>query len=105
MNALLALPALAALVWALVVVRRIARREKLRRYQLRRSLNRSSQMGKTGGRASARSEMRAYGDPTSVMEQIKKAPPPAEGGMSASAAPQTDGRDTTRSRTKHKHRH
>ena len=76
MNALFALPVLAALVWALVVVRRIARREKLRRYQLRRSLNRSSKRGTTTGRTSARSEMRAYGDPTSVMEQITKSRPP-----------------------------
>ena len=76
MDALYALPVLAALVWAFVVVRRIARREKLRRYQLRRSLNRSSQMGTTGGRASARSEMHAFHDPTTVMDQITKTKPP-----------------------------
>jgi hypothetical protein len=104
MNALYALPVLAALVWALVVVRRIARREKLRRYQLRRSLNRSSQWGTTSGHASARSEMRAFRDPTTVMEEITKTSPPGEGGRPAPAAPRTDGRDTTRSRAKPKRR-
>lgn len=68
---------LVALVVGLVAARRVARRERLRRYQLRRSLSRPIDMTTTKGRASQRSEMRADDDSTMVMDRITNTKPPA----------------------------
>ncbi|MEP7183464.1 MAG: hypothetical protein ABI886_14890 [Betaproteobacteria bacterium] len=76
MDPIYGLGLLAVLVFGLAVVRRVARREKFRRYQLHRSLNRPLDMPTTTGRASRRSEMRADDDSTTVMERITKTKPP-----------------------------
>jgi hypothetical protein len=77
MEMTLGLPLLAGLLYALSVVRKIARRERLRRLQLRRSIGARAPFTFSKPAPSARSEMHAYDDPTTVMEQIRTTTSPA----------------------------
>jgi len=71
MEMTLGLPLLAGLLFALGVVRKIGRRERLRKHRLRRSTGASEPFTSSKPPPSARSEMHAYDDPTTVMDQIR----------------------------------
>jgi len=70
-------PLLVGLLYALGVVRKIGRRERLRKLQLRRSTGAREPMTLSKPTPSARSEMHAYDDPTTVMDQIRTTTSPA----------------------------
>ena len=73
----LGVPLLVGLLYALSVVRRMARRERLRRLQLLRSTGAREPFTLSKPPKSARSEMHAFNDPTTVMDQIRTTTSPA----------------------------
>jgi len=73
----LGVPLLVGLLYALSVVRRMARRERLRRLQLRRSTGAREPFTLSKPAQSPRSEMHAFNDPTTVMDQIRTTTSPA----------------------------
>jgi len=77
MEITLGLPLLVGLLYALSVVRKIGRRERLRRLQLQRSTGTCEPFTFSKPAQSARSEMHAYDDPTTVMDQIRTTTSPA----------------------------